>query len=237
MFPGNKVQLMSATFLLALLSSPTVATIAGRSSGEATCDDAEVVSSTTISVNGKEVVHTTYSCPSIARRATRDLPTYVCGQLCDYACSAPASNPLPPISEDCGMIQDAILLYAGSIDPTFVVDAGGIEQLTYGTCIFYFGNLSTEPIEYCWDNLSSTASSGETACFPPIQPVQSLALCIPSSGAWEVGEWGTLEHLASLNSKLTSQLGKGSPIGISLYITRSQLIQYVPTMSMVAALV
>ncbi|EGN97479.1 hypothetical protein SERLA73DRAFT_184203 [Serpula lacrymans var. lacrymans S7.3] len=201
MLIGSKIQLTSATVLMALVSARTGATILGRSSGEAICDGAEVVSSTTISVNGKEVVHTTYSCPSIARRgiicrllgicptkpkpAPTDLPTYVCDQLCDYVCSDP--NPLPPITEDCGVIQDAIQIYEGSIAPTFVVDASSIEQLTYGTCRFFFENLSSAPLEYCWTSLSSIASSGETACFPPVQPVQSQALCIPSTGAWEVG--------------------------------------------------
>lgn len=95
--------------------------------------------------------------------------------------------------------------------PTSIVQPGHIQQLTFGTCRFFFENFNTVPLEFCWQDLVSfpshsrpqvlmnvtdvfgidaqgnNGSAAAAACFPPVQPVNSLAECVAPSLSWEIG--------------------------------------------------
>ncbi|KAI0338160.1 hypothetical protein BDW22DRAFT_1487899 [Trametopsis cervina] len=109
----------------------------------------------------------------------------VCNVPCTDSCGH--LGDLPPISEDCQQIYDSINITSGSIAPTFDVQSNHIEQLTFGTCRVFFENFSNVTVTYCWSALSSQAQGAGTACFPPVQPVNSAGFCSPSTGAWQVG--------------------------------------------------
>ncbi|KIP01533.1 hypothetical protein PHLGIDRAFT_17135 [Phlebiopsis gigantea 11061_1 CR5-6] len=108
----------------------------------------------------------------------RPLGTDTCGHIGD----------LPPISEDCQTIVDSITIMNGSISSTFNVAPNTIEQLTFGTCRFWFQNNSNATLTECWTALAQAASVAESACFPPVQPVQSVGLCTPADASWQIGE-------------------------------------------------
>jgi hypothetical protein len=113
-------------------------------------------------------------------------PTNVCNASCKITCNNHAGI-LPPIREDCAMIEEAITVMAGNIASTFVVDPNHIETLTFGTCSYFFSNLnSKKQLEYCWTSLSSTANAAGAGCFPPHQPFYPEGVCT-ASGSWLVG--------------------------------------------------
>lgn len=111
--------------------------------------------------------------------------TDVCGLICNTFCSD--LGQLPPISDDCQVIKDSIQIFEGNSAPTFIVQPAHIQQLTFGTCRFFFENLGTVPLEYCWQDLANTGSVAATQCFPPTNPVNSLAVCEAPDSTWEVG--------------------------------------------------
>ncbi|KAI0086745.1 hypothetical protein BDY19DRAFT_958418 [Irpex rosettiformis] len=94
---------------------------------------------------------------------------------------------LPPVSEDCQQIFDSINITSGSIAPTFDVQSFHIQQLTFGTCRVFFENFSNVTQTFCWSALSQQAQGADSACFPPVQPVNSAGFCAPSDGSWQVG--------------------------------------------------
>ncbi|KAI0776867.1 hypothetical protein BD413DRAFT_490977 [Trametes elegans] len=127
----------------------------------------------------------------------------VCGAICTTVCAQPAQNALPPVSEDCAQLVNAITILNGQIPPTFIVAPQHAQTITFGTCRFFFENAAAPgPLEYCWLSLyvrphprwvceavaeAQVASAAGTACFPPVQPITAEALCAPADGAWEVG--------------------------------------------------
>ncbi|OCH89943.1 hypothetical protein OBBRIDRAFT_835400 [Obba rivulosa] len=161
------------------------------------CPSSSVVSTTTVTVGANSVEISTLSCGVAVTEDAAPIifdspfpvsapaPADVCNELCTDLCSS--VGPLPPVSEDCAVIVDAITILNGSVSPTFTVDPNTMQQLTFGTCRFFFENVSPNTLEYCWSALSNVASAAETACFPPVQPVFSQGLCVPTDGRWEVG--------------------------------------------------
>ncbi|KAI0686884.1 hypothetical protein BC835DRAFT_430575 [Cytidiella melzeri] len=116
-------------------------------------------------------------------------PTPTTVNVCDVACtnSCGSLGDLPPISEDCQQIYDALNITSGSIAPTFDIPSNNIHQLTFGTCRVFFENFSNETVTFCWSALSQEAQGAGSACFPPVQPVNSAGYCTPSDGSWQVG--------------------------------------------------
>jgi len=100
--------------------------------------------------------------------------TNVCGAICDTTCGQ--LGQLPPTTDDCQVIKDSIQVFEGNSAPTFVVDPLHIQQLTFGTCRFFFENLGTYSLEYCWQDLANQGSVAATTCFPPTQPTNSLTV-------------------------------------------------------------
>ncbi|OJT07301.1 hypothetical protein TRAPUB_1844 [Trametes pubescens] len=133
------------------------------------CTGAKTVSSSTVNVGSKAVALTTFSCdaqhsfvhadddptPTSIAPAAPVPTTDVCGVI-----SGPGSNvcgdsgTLPPVTEDCATIMDAITILNGSgigrTAPTFGVAPGHAQTLTFGTCRFFFENDSPLPMSNCW---------------------------------------------------------------------------------------
>ncbi|CCM03004.1 uncharacterized protein FIBRA_05119 [Fibroporia radiculosa] len=156
------------------------------------CEEGAITLTSTIAVGDKTVTWEKLACPgSVSARETTDWVTDVCDGICSVFLGTDTCNnesgDLPPELDDCDTIIDAITILNGSIEPTFTVDPGSAEQLTYGTCRFFFENLSNDVLEYCWTALSNVASAAASTCFPPTNPIYSEGICEPSSGAWLVG--------------------------------------------------
>ncbi|KZV63063.1 hypothetical protein PENSPDRAFT_590486, partial [Peniophora sp. CONT] len=94
---------------------------------------------------------------------------------------------LPPDSNDCNVVKESIQVFQSTTGPTFTVQPNHVQQLSFGTCRFFFENLGTTPLEACWSDLSSQGSLASTECFPPVQPVMSLAVCEARDTTWEIG--------------------------------------------------
>ncbi|EJF56964.1 hypothetical protein DICSQDRAFT_157655 [Dichomitus squalens LYAD-421 SS1] len=150
------------------------------------CTDAKTVSTTTIAVGDKEVELTQLSCgTSVTKRQTATPIPNICGEICQNVCSD--SGNLPPTTEDCQTIVDAITILNGSVCPTFTVDPNHVQTITFGTCRFFFENLGPDPLTYCWLDFVQIASAAASQCLPPTQPVLSEGLCIARDSTWEVG--------------------------------------------------
>ncbi|KAI0067525.1 hypothetical protein BV25DRAFT_1912140 [Artomyces pyxidatus] len=94
---------------------------------------------------------------------------------------------LPPISDDCAVIENSITILNGVQPATFIVAPSHIQQLTFGTCRVFFENIGGNDLQYTWIALNSTATTAANACFPPVQPVNSLGMCQATDFTWEVG--------------------------------------------------
>ncbi|KAI0631602.1 hypothetical protein C8Q77DRAFT_1159369 [Trametes polyzona] len=177
------------------------------------CAGAKAVESSSVKVGSKVVELTTFSCDARLRPAavhvdddpvsgssavtlapsptapvvpTGPLPTVdVCGEICKNVCGD--SGELPPTTDDCTTIVDAITILNGSVAPSFAVAPGHVQTLTFGTCRFFFENDSPAPQTNCWLSFVQTASAAASACLPPVQPVNSEGICIASDASWRVG--------------------------------------------------
>ncbi|KAI0321241.1 hypothetical protein OF83DRAFT_1100406 [Amylostereum chailletii] len=127
----------------------------------------------------------------------------VCGGICNTTCSEVGQ--LPPTTDDCQVIKDAVAIFQGNAcrlfsairsahksngdcaAPTFIADPLHTQQLTFGTCRFFFENLGTDSVEYCWNDLANTGSASASQCFPPSMPFSTLAVCEALDNTWEVG--------------------------------------------------
>ncbi|KAI0321242.1 hypothetical protein OF83DRAFT_1168580 [Amylostereum chailletii] len=129
------------------------------------------------------VTMSTFACDessgaSLKARQTVTPPAFinVCGGACQKLCTN-AAGVLPPTSEDCDTIKDAIAIFEGNQIETFNVQPGHIQSLSYLTCSYSFTNLGALPLQYCWKDLSTTASAAGSVCFPPTQPTFSEGDC------------------------------------------------------------
>ncbi|KAF8516637.1 hypothetical protein JB92DRAFT_2810146 [Gautieria morchelliformis] len=171
----------------------------------ARCSGAKLVQKTTISAGDQLIEYTSHSCStqSVSRRGLFDSPPLcilfgtckpppppapmnVCGSICTNSCNDNAGD-LPPTSQDCQTIANAIQIFQGTQNDTFTVAANHLETLTFGTCSLFFENLSSASIEYCFSSLSTEGIEAGDECFPPVQPFSSEGLCTGSKNLWAVG--------------------------------------------------
>ncbi|KAI0067526.1 hypothetical protein BV25DRAFT_1819855 [Artomyces pyxidatus] len=166
------------------LALAAVATPLSPRAAAGACANPSVVSSKTIG----GVLFSTLECPDHAVKPSTSAvpdPVNVCGDVCNTFCGS--FGPLPPITEDCAMIVDATQVFASTLPPTFIMQPGQTESLSYGTCEYYFTNNGTVPLEGCWTSFMQQASAAGTICFPPTQPINSLGACKAPDGTWELG--------------------------------------------------
>lgn len=60
---------------------------------------------------------------------------------------------LPPISDDCQTIQNAVTILEGTMSPTFLVQPNHLTTLTFGTCSYFFENMGYSELTACWSDL------------------------------------------------------------------------------------
>lgn len=159
-------------------TTATAVTTATATETTTATDLTTVVQSTTAT----DVVTVTTTASAAAPSSTG---TNVCGELCTNICSEVGQ--LPPTSDDCQQLVNAITILNGQISPDFTVDSNHVQTITFGTCRFFFENISPAPLTYCWLSLAQTASAAASQCLPPNQPVLSEGLCIARDSTWEVG--------------------------------------------------
>ncbi|KAI0031086.1 hypothetical protein K488DRAFT_52838 [Vararia minispora EC-137] len=149
----------------------------------ATCTNPTVVSTQTAVVGNNTVLLEVLACPASVLAANTN------GLVANgnVTCGQDALGQLPPTSSDCQVIIESIQIFEGNSSPTFVVDPLHIQQLTFGTCRFFFENLGSVSLEYCWQDLANMGSLAATSCFPPVQPQNTLAICEALDTSWEVG--------------------------------------------------
>ncbi|KAH9939703.1 uncharacterized protein BXZ73DRAFT_99338 [Epithele typhae] len=178
------IQVSAAFFSLAVAVASSYAFVTPRSDAVA-CPNARPVKASAVAVGDRTVELTTFACDAAGSSLTARTTNDVCGVNCTNVCAVVGD--LPPDQSDCSVIFDAITILNGSVAPEFSVDAGHMQTLSFGTCRIFFQNFSPQPLEYCWLSFGQVASAAGSACFPPVQPVNSEGLCIASDGTWRVG--------------------------------------------------
>ncbi|VDB91717.1 unnamed protein product [Peniophora sp. CBMAI 1063] len=152
-----------------------------------TCTDPTPVSTTTIAKGVELSVMSCGSVPqAIGRRQANSTATDVCGEICVTSCSSVAGV-LPPTTDDCTVIKEAVQIFQGQSSSTFTVQPFHIQQLTFGTCRMFFENLSPVPEQACWSDLAKDASVAGASCLPPTQPVFSEGDCNALDRTWLIG--------------------------------------------------
>ncbi|KAI0776870.1 hypothetical protein BD413DRAFT_469227, partial [Trametes elegans] len=114
--------------------------------------------------------------------------TNVCGEICNTVCAI--SGAVPPANADCEALVNAVNALSEEISPTFIVAPNHVQSISSGTCRFFFENLGSKPLEFCWSSLAQTAQAAGNACLPPVKPTMTEGLCIAPNGSWEVGYVG-----------------------------------------------
>ncbi|KAI0695662.1 hypothetical protein C8T65DRAFT_664848, partial [Cerioporus squamosus] len=156
-----------------------VALFTPRDASTAPCVGAKAISTSSIAVGSDTVELTTFSSPTPLDGSADPTCTDVCT----------SSGSLPPTSEDCEMVFDAISIFnaTGSIS-TFTVGANRAQTLTFHTCRVFLQNFSPSvPLTFAWTDFAAVATGAGKACFPPVQPVMSEGLCVAPDGVWRVG--------------------------------------------------
>ncbi|OCB84026.1 hypothetical protein A7U60_g8697 [Sanghuangporus baumii] len=152
------------------------------------CPSAHVVSSSTIIVDGQDIVRQVFSCPdgnltvpaipeanlipssNIAQRSviearsaaecTTPAAECQCGQavICDCFGDTVAQT-----AADCTALIGSLPVISSIAGPTFIVQPGTVHTTSLRTCSVSFTNLGSTPEEFCWDDLATQANS-EIAC-------------------------------------------------------------------------
>ncbi|PIL32670.1 hypothetical protein GSI_05374 [Ganoderma sinense ZZ0214-1] len=172
------VSATTATATEVTTATATETTTATATETTTATDLTTVVQSTTAT----DVVTVTTTASAAAPSSTA---TNVCGEICTNICSEVGQ--LPPTSDDCQELVNAITILNGQISPDFTVDSNHVQTITFGTCRFFFENISPAPLTYCWLSLAQVASAAASQCLPPNQPVLTEGLCIARDSTWEVG--------------------------------------------------
>ncbi|KAL5514372.1 hypothetical protein ACEPAG_2460 [Sanghuangporus baumii] len=151
------------------------------------CPDAKELESSSISVNGHEVVHQTFTCSdghldaegissaisssSVARLSSLEVrsqtecttPATIC--QCGIAdhfiavdCTCFIDGTLPSES-DCETLIGSTGVIASLQGPTFMVQPKNFHVISLNTCSLGFLNLANFTEEFCWDDLGSQGNS------------------------------------------------------------------------------
>ncbi|KAI0638126.1 hypothetical protein C8Q77DRAFT_411614 [Trametes polyzona] len=183
----------------------------GSAVREPICAGAKAVSNSTISVDGKVIAVTTFSCdirttatvpvaehgpvpalsvtgPNPAASSCAPLPAVnLCGATCNVVCdgSDQGGPGLPPTPADCATVVNSAATLSESISQTFNVAAGHVQLLTFGTCSFFFFNGLSSTATNCWLTFAQTAKDTKSTCLPPVNTGGS---CFASDGSgWSIG--------------------------------------------------
>ncbi|KAJ7035123.1 hypothetical protein C8F04DRAFT_1037671 [Mycena alexandri] len=126
------------------------------------------------------------TCPKYGSKVktleARQAPIDVCGNSCATSCFTPSGG--GPNPNDCAVIADALLYDSQNIGPLFTVGTGtnNTVVMQYATCLTFFVNQDTVPIEYCRDDWSSLVKFIAPNC----QATQNAhgGFCLASNEQW-----------------------------------------------------
>jgi len=107
-------------------------------------------------------------------------PECQCGQ--DFSCSCQNVTAQAPASSDCAILIDSTQAIAQAAGPTFLVQPDNFELVTFGTCALEWTNFGCDTLEYCWDELGSTAGVVNQLCFE--QGGGTAAACNADDDLW-----------------------------------------------------
>ncbi|KAL5522598.1 hypothetical protein ACEPAG_8615 [Sanghuangporus baumii] len=152
------------------------------------CPSAQVVSSSTITVGGQDVVSQVFSCPdgnltvpaiseanlipssNIAQRSafearsaaecTTPAAECQCGQAVTCGCFG---DTVSQTATDCTALIGSFPVISSLEGPTFIIQPGTVHTTSLRTCSVSFTNLGSTSEEYCWDDLATQANN-EMSC-------------------------------------------------------------------------
>ncbi|KAL5522610.1 hypothetical protein ACEPAG_8627 [Sanghuangporus baumii] len=202
---SNFLQLVSvASFLAALVTG-------SRALPKSVLDDcpsAEEVSSTTLMLNGEEILHQTFTCPdgifteeapsrsstALRKRTSLEKRSFI---ECDFTMPPPAcqcgaqyqcacfQGDVAPAGFDCTQLVNSVTgANKGSL--TFTVPPSGLEVLTLRTCLLSFMNLQDEALDFCWDSLNSIGQQAFNQCVIDESDRVVGGTCNPTNGQYRV---------------------------------------------------
>ncbi|KAL5514373.1 hypothetical protein ACEPAG_2461 [Sanghuangporus baumii] len=142
------------------------------------CPSVQEISSSTISIDGHEILHQVLSCldgnvnaSSISTRISSHLPkkrTLIadrsaaecttpnpecqCGTAVDN-CGCINNGPTPS-SEDCNTLVASLPIISTLNGRTFIVAPNTLMSITLNTCQFGLLNMASTNTEYCWDDMA-----------------------------------------------------------------------------------
>ncbi|KAJ7171195.1 hypothetical protein C8R46DRAFT_1349270 [Mycena filopes] len=177
--------LISAAALLLSKASLASAALVPRAAGDV-CDGQVTLSEAFIGAD-KNVRVQYATCPKYgsqvkALETRQTAPIDVCGNQCNTSCFSPSGG--GPNPSDCAVIADALLFDGQNIGPLFTVGTGtnNTVVMQYATCLTFFVNQDTVPIEYCRSDWSSLVNFIAPNC----QATQNAhgGLCLASNQQW-----------------------------------------------------
>ncbi|KAI0695660.1 hypothetical protein C8T65DRAFT_40778 [Cerioporus squamosus] len=175
----------TATTTTSTVTSVSVSVATTTATDTATVTEVSTETSATTIVESETDTATATVTETITAASPSSTATNVCGEICTTVCGEVGR--LPPTTDDCQQLVNTVTILNGQIDPNFTVEPNHVQTISFGTCRFFFENVSPESLTYCWLSLAQVASAAGSTCLPPTQPVSSEGLCIPSDGLWEVG--------------------------------------------------
>ncbi|KAL5514104.1 hypothetical protein ACEPAG_2865 [Sanghuangporus baumii] len=91
-------------------------------------------------------------------------PECQCGL--ETQCFCTQQTPNGPSPNDCQIILDSLSIIPQIDGPTFIVPPLSFQLIQFQSCALQWDNeLTTGPLEYCYDELHSMASQGSENCF------------------------------------------------------------------------
>ncbi|KAJ7753095.1 hypothetical protein DFH07DRAFT_824602 [Mycena maculata] len=126
------------------------------------------------------------TCPeygsNVATLEARQAPVDVCGNTCDTSCFTPSGG--GPNPNDCTVIADALLYDSQNVGALFTIDTGinNTVVMQFATCLSFFVNQDTVPIEYCRTDWSALINFIAPNC----QATQNAhgGLCVATNQQW-----------------------------------------------------
>ncbi|KAJ7171198.1 hypothetical protein C8R46DRAFT_948294 [Mycena filopes] len=173
--------LISAALLLSNFAS---AALVPKASGNV-CEGQVTLSETFIGED-KNVRVQYATCPTYGSKVealvSRQAPIDVCGNTCTTSCFTPSGG--GPNPNDCTVIADALLYDSQNIGPLFTIGTGtnNTVVMQYATCLTFFVNQDTVPIEYCRSDWSALVKFIAPNC----QATQNAhgGLCVATNQQW-----------------------------------------------------
>jgi len=89
-----------------------------------------------------------------------------CGETETLACGVPAETSLTsPIPDDCQVLVDSIGVLVETEGPTYTIEAGLIDQISYQSCVSSVTNTYKDTLEFCFSDRATDITNICNDCF------------------------------------------------------------------------